>query len=37
MELKEFCACMDKIAPGALALDFDNVGLLVEPDHGSPS
>ena len=33
MELKEFCAVMDGIAPRALALDFDNVGLLVEPDH----
>ncbi|MBR0206243.1 MAG: Nif3-like dinuclear metal center hexameric protein [Clostridia bacterium] len=33
MELKEFCACMEQIAPRALALDFDNVGLLVEPDH----
>ena len=33
MELKRFCACMEEIAPRALALDFDNVGLLVEPDH----
>ena len=33
MELKEFCACMERIAPRDLALDFDNVGLLVEPDH----
>ena len=33
MELKDFCACMEQIAPRALALDFDNVGLLVEPDH----
>ena len=33
MELKEFCAGMERIAPRALALDFDNVGLLVEPDH----
>ncbi len=33
MELKQFCTCMEKIAPRALALDFDNVGLLVEPDH----
>ena len=33
MELKEFCACMEQIAPRTLALDFDNVGLLVEPDH----
>ena len=33
MELKDFCACRDEIAPRSLALDFDNVGLLVEPDH----
>ena len=33
MELAEFCACMESIAPCGLALDFDNVGLLVEPDH----
>ena len=33
MELKAFCACMESIAPRALALDFDNVGLLIEPDH----
>ncbi len=33
MELAEFCACMESIAPRGLALDFDNVGLLVEPDH----
>ena len=33
MELSKFCACMDQIAPRTLALDFDNVGLLVEPDH----
>ena len=33
MELARFCACMERIAPRALALDFDNVGLLVEPDH----
>ena len=33
MELAKFCACMEEIAPRALALDFDNVGLLVEPDH----
>lgn len=33
MELAKFCACMDQIAPRPLALDFDNVGLLVEPDH----
>ena len=33
MELAAFCACMERLAPRALALDFDNVGLLVEPDH----
>ena len=33
MELAEFCACMERVAPRELALDFDNVGLLVEPDH----
>ena len=33
MELAKFCACMEEIAPRSLALDFDNVGLLVEPDH----
>ena len=33
MELRAFCACIERIAPRALALDFDNVGLLVEPDH----
>lgn len=33
MELATFCACMERIAPRELALDFDNVGLLVEPDH----
>ena len=33
MELASFCACMERIAPRALALDYDNVGLLVEPDH----
>ena len=33
MDLAKFCACMEEIAPRALALDFDNVGLLVEPDH----
>lgn len=33
MELNAFCQVMESIAPRALALDFDNVGLLVEPDH----
>ena len=35
MELKDFCACMEIIASKALALDFDNVGLLIEPDHSN--
>ena len=33
MELREFCRIMEEIAPRDLALEFDNVGLLVEPDH----
>ena len=33
MELKEFCRAMETIAPREMALEFDNVGLLVEPDH----
>lgn len=33
MKLNEFCELMESIAPKALALDFDNVGLLVELDH----
>ncbi|MBQ6892194.1 MAG: Nif3-like dinuclear metal center hexameric protein, partial [Clostridia bacterium] len=33
MELKEFCRVMETIAPREFALEFDNVGLLVEPDH----
>ena len=37
MELATFCACMERIAPRELALDFDNVGLLVEPDHSEIS
>ena len=37
MELAKFCACMEEIAPRPLALDFDNVGLLVEPDHSEIS
>ncbi len=35
MKLKEFCDLMESIAPKTLALDFDNVGLLIEPDHPS--
>ena len=33
MKLNEFCAKMESIAPGELALSFDNVGLLIGPDH----
>ena len=33
MELAAFCAVMERIAPGSMALEYDNVGLLVEPDH----
>ena len=33
MELAAFLAVMEQIAPRSLALEYDNVGLLVEPDH----
>lgn len=33
MKLNDFIAVMDRIAPPELALAFDNVGLLVGPDH----
>ena len=33
MKLSAFCDLMESIAPKSLALDFDNVGLLIEPDH----
>ena len=33
MKLDEFCGIMESIAPTALAMDFDNVGLLIAPDH----
>lgn len=33
MKLNDFLAAMEQIAPKELALDFDNPGLLVEPDH----
>ena len=33
MELAAFLAVMEQIAPRSLALAYDNVGLLVEPDH----
>ena len=33
MKLSDFTAMMEQIAPRDLALDFDNPGLLIEPDH----
>lgn len=33
MKLADFRDMMERIAPRALALEFDNVGLLIEPDH----
>lgn len=33
MNLNAFCDLMESIAPKALAMDFDNVGLLIGPDH----
>jgi dinuclear metal center YbgI/SA1388 family protein len=33
MKLSEFTAVMERIAPQDLAMEFDNPGLLVEPDH----
>lgn len=33
MKRSEFLAAMERIAPRELALEFDNPGLLVEPDH----
>ncbi len=33
MKLNEFCERMERIAPRSLAMDFDNVGLLITPDH----
>ena len=33
MKIQEFTAAMERIAPKELALEFDNPGLLVEPDH----
>jgi dinuclear metal center YbgI/SA1388 family protein len=33
MKLNDFIAAMDRIAPRESALEFDNSGLLVEPDH----
>ncbi len=33
MKLTDFTAAMERIAPRELALEFDNPGLLIEPDH----
>ena len=33
MKMHEFAAVMERIAPRELAAEFDNPGLLVEPDH----
>ena len=33
MKIHEFTAVMERIAPKELALEFDNPGLLIEPDH----
>ena len=33
MKIQEFTAIMERIAPRDLALEFDNPGLLIEPDH----
>lgn len=33
MTVHEFCSRMEAIAPRSLAMDFDNVGLLITPDH----
>ena len=33
MKIHEFTALMERIAPRELALEFDNPGLLIEPDH----
>ena len=33
MKISEFTAAMERIAPRELALEFDNPGLLIEPDH----
>lgn len=37
MKILEFCAAMERIAPRELALEFDNPGLLIEPDHAEIS
>lgn len=33
MNISEFCACMEQIAPKELAKEYDNVGLLVPPER----
>ena len=33
MKIQEFAAALERIAPRELAAEFDNPGLLVEPDH----
>ena len=33
MDLEQFCRKMESIAPKSLALEYDNVGLLIGPDH----
>ncbi len=33
MTIQEVCEAMERIAPRSLAFDFDNVGLLIAPDH----
>ena len=37
MKIQEFTAAMERIAPKELALEFDNPGLLIEPDHAEIS
>ncbi len=37
MKIQEFVAAMERIAPKVLALEFDNPGLLIEPDHAEIS
>ena len=37
MKLTDFTAAMERIAPREFALEYDNPGLLVEPDHGEIS
>ncbi len=37
MKIAAFIAAMERIAPRELALEFDNPGLLIEPDHDAVS